>query len=125
MSFFDWLKKPAVHALPVAPPPRGVPQRNILGTPLRKGMWVVGRTGVGILTDIAAERDADGIPFGVVHLVDKEGRTIPQGINDEGKLQYAVLEPLFGLRQAKFDEIPEPRRSHMEPKHGAAMGYHQ
>lgn len=70
---------------------------------IRKGMWVVHEGEVGIVSavdSVAAE----------VHYVNEAGATIGRQVVGAAS-----------LRQARLEEIPEPRRP--EPARGALLGY--
>ena len=116
---WPFTKKPE-QVMRVSPPPTTVPARNILGTPLRLGMWVVAGTKVGILVGLSSLKDPGGIPLAEVVLVDPaSGLNIPDPTTASHKL--VSLEMLLNLRQARHDEIPEGRRPH--PQHSANLGY--
>jgi hypothetical protein len=76
------------------------------------GMWVVsvvnGTKRVGIITDIGV----DGPGFCRLNLLDESGATTAR----------LTKEPLEGLVQAKYADIPEPRRT-LTQEQFAALGY--
>jgi hypothetical protein len=85
---------------------------------MRKGMWAVGKDGkVGIVNAIGVkvkdgDREvvrADLVEF---HQVAKDGTT-----------SLAIVKPLAELRQARYSEIPDSRRSHMKRERFSALGY--
>lgn len=99
--FWKRSKKTAIH---VMEPQAHVLSPSVVGSPLRRGMWVVFGGNTGILVR------AKELGIGEVHLVNAAGETVE-----------VVDAPLDSLRQARWDEIPEPRRPEREM--AAAMGY--
>lgn len=79
---------------------------------VKNGMWVVsvvnGTKRVGIINDIGE----DGPGFCRLNLVDESGLTTAR----------LTKEPLQGLVQAKYEDIPEPRRA-ISREEFAALGY--
>ena len=70
----------------------------------RNHMWVMTPDGIGIVFKVGVETE--------VHLVDTAGVTIT-----------ARTYPVNLLRQAKFTEIPSPRRRALSKEKAASMGY--
>lgn len=69
----------------------------------RNNMWVMTPDGVGVLFKLGTESD--------VHLTDKDGITVD-----------SKSYPILALRQAKFLEIPTPRRG-FSKQTAANLGY--
>lgn len=88
---------------------------------IRKGMWVVAGEQVGIVTDINVSATVGGVvAHGLVRvvLVDEAGCdriTVETDANGNPKMvsDHRLLS-LDKLRQARLEEIPEPRRPDAE-----------
>jgi hypothetical protein len=74
---------------------------------IRKGMWVV---------------DQDGA-IGIAHQISAEGQVEFHKVDAAGCTQLVVLVPIDSLVQARYREIPEPRRT-LTREQFAARGYH-
>lgn len=88
----------------------------------RVGAWGVDEEGrVGILTavDMTVPIDPEHPELG------KKKIRVPEfHVTDErGDTALVVPRSYEGLRQAGFDEIPEPRRAHLSADDGERMGY--
>lgn len=61
---------------------------------------------------------------GIITQIDAVAQTATLSLVDDAGLTTARLpgEPLAGMEQAKFDDIPEPRRN-LEREAFAALGY--
>lgn len=80
---------------------------------IKNGMWVIsvvnGTKRVGIINDIGLS-GPDSCRLNLV--------------NDDGETTARLAgESLEGLEQAKYDDIPEPRRGGLSREHFAALGY--
>jgi hypothetical protein len=104
MRWKFWEKEPRKHVVDVGTPIAHLKQ--MLGSRLRPGMWVVVGDSVGII------RSANEFGVGDVMLTDEEGLNLIE-----------VHLPLTSIRQAYIDEIPAARVAHMSVGELKAMGY--
>jgi len=68
---------------------------------IRRGMWVVSTNHVGIALGL--------LPFGIAGKTD-EPLVEVQFVDQLGLNLNRAFEPLVGIRQAAYEDIPEPRR---------------
>ena len=85
---------------------------------IRKGMWCVDQDGrVGIANRIGPD---EGDPLrGVPALADEAEFHV---VDDAGATSLVAVVPLDALVQARYREIPEPRRT-LSREQFAALGY--
>ena len=101
MNWFRNILRTPIWAL--GKEPNNSVSTNVVKSQWRNNMWVMSPQGIGIIFKLGPQCE--------VHLVDPNGLTI--GVS---------LLPVDQLRQAKWDEIPESRRS-VDRERGYQLGY--
>lgn len=112
MNIFNFFRKPppsedAVKHVVYAEAPSLDFNRPFAILGVRHGMWVLTEFGVGIVTG-----------------TDLDNRVLKVSLtNDDGTNKELISVSSNVVRQAKYDEIPSPRREGLERDRALAMGY--